>query len=183
MTGDLTVLRLDVDSEAMRTLLEAIPGVEPADLEPPVETDDGDDEAGESPPSTERTGPRVGETPPPGAGDPITEAEGSDAGGRNRRRIALVGAIGVTALAVVGAVAAVLYRRRGRDRGIDFDDRDGLPVGDGGGTDGGGETETPAAEETATSERLSSKIDAAPILGMALLAVAAVIVRRLQAGD
>ncbi|PSP93762.1 hypothetical protein BRC91_09230 [Halobacteriales archaeon QS_4_62_28] len=175
MTDDLTVLRLDVDSEAMRTLLEAIPGVEPADLEPLAETDDGDDEAGESPPSTERTGPRVGETPPPGAGDPTTEAEGSDAGGRNRRRIALVGAISVTALAVVGAV---LYRRRGRDRGIDFDfdDRDGLPVGDGGGTDGGSET------ETATSERLSSKIDVAPILGMALLAVAAVVVRRLQAG-
>jgi len=180
VTDDLTILRLDVDAEAMKALLEAIPGVEPADLEPPAtDTDDGEATSSASSPATERTGPRVGETPPPGAGDQVTISK--ESGGRSRRRLALFAGGGVAVLAVVGAVATVFSRRRKSDDRDAFDIGDSLPIGD---------DETDDYDETVGHDddvgetgRIASKTDGAPVLGMAVLAVGAVVVRRMQSSE
>ena len=175
MSDDLTVLRLDVDADAVRALLESIPGLSPAAL-----SEFGSDEAGagadaDPAPSRERTGPRVGETPPPGAGDQHDPEETTSDG----RSTLLIAAVAGTVLAVVAAVGALLYRRRASGAGsLSVPNIDGVPdlnVGPFGDDD----PDDPDDEATETS-RSPSTVDSAPLIGMAALALGGVVVRAVQ---
>jgi hypothetical protein len=185
MTDDFTVLRLDIDSAAMRALLEAIPGVEPGDFD---ETDDdqarGTVTERTSAPSTSRSGPRVGETPPPGAGDQLREPDEADGEGDEggRRRTLLLAGVGTTVFAVLAGVAALLYRRRSTDG-------DEVSVLDVGGLLDGDEQASTTPEGTGDDDRISaderaaSTVDAAPFVGMGALAVSAVVARYVQSDE
>jgi len=194
MTDDLTVLRLDIDSAAMRTLLEAIPGVEPADFAGAFDEADDDETRGTatertSAPSASRSGPRVGETPPPGAGDQVREPDETD-GEREedgRRRTLLLAGVGATVLAVLAGVAALVYRRRSADG-------DEVPIPDVGSLLDGDEQASPAHEgirddeqidddRISADERAASTIDAAPFVGMGALAASAVVARYVRSDD
>lgn len=176
MGDDLTVLRLDVDADAVRALLEAIPGVSPAELPAPDTEREGDDADLVTAPSRERTGPRVGETPPPGAGDQHDPVEESSDDGRSP--LLLAGVAGAV-LAVLVAVGGLLYRRRSSGAGSpsisgleDVSVPDVGPLG----------ADSDPSASSAGPDRSPSRIDRAPLIGMAALAVGSVVVRALRAG-
>jgi hypothetical protein len=176
MSDDLTVLRLDVDADAVRALFESIPGLSPAELSETGPDEAGAETAAEPAPSRERTGPRVGETPPPGAGDqhdPAVASESSDG-----RSTLLVAAVAGAVLAAVAAVGALLYRRRSSNGGsLSAPDLDGVPdlnVGPFG--------DDEPDEEATETPRPPSTVDSAPLIGMAALAVGGVVVRTVRSG-
>jgi len=185
MTDDISLFRFDIDAEAIRALLEAL-GVPPAALdELDTETDGASsDSSTRTPPSRERTGPRVGETPPPGAGEqvPPSEADEDDDG---RRRLLLLAGAGVTVLAALTAVGAFRYRRRSGASELPTPDVD-LSTPDLDRVTGlvGGDDDTvddAEPEPTPERERPESAVDAAPLIGMAALAVGAVVRRAVTA--
>lgn len=176
MSDDLTILRLDVDADAVRALLESIPGLSPAELSEIEAGGEPDETDSDAAPSRERTGPRVGETPPPGAGDQHDPAVDADDG---RSTLLIAGAVGAV-LAVVAAVGAVLYRRRssGADSptvpsldGVGLPDVDVGPFGD------------DSSDESIEADRSPSTIDRAPLIGMAALALGGVVLRAVRSGD
>jgi hypothetical protein len=177
MSDDLTVLRLDVDADAVRALLESIPGLSPAEL-PEIEPERESDRTDSDPsPPRERTGPRVGETPAPGVGDEYDPAKDSDDG---HSTLLIAGAVGAV-LAVVAAVGAVLYRRRSSDgTSLSAPDVGGIGVPD---VDVGPFGGDDPADEPVETERSPSTIDRAPLIGMVALAVGGVVVRAVRSGE
>ncbi|WP_372480432.1 hypothetical protein ACAH01_04870 [Halomicrobium sp. HM KBTZ05] len=179
MTDEFSVFRFDVDAEAMRALLESL-GVEPS-VSAAFERDETDDERA-SAPHGERTGPRVGETPPPGAGDqvaPEDSPEESDGG----RRTLLVAALGTAVVALLMAVAVVVYRRRSGETLPDVPVPDGVPIPDVGtlpGPFGDGDEPSPERSRSPADEET---VDAAPLVGMALLSLGGAVLRRVQRPD
>jgi len=183
MTDDISLFRFDIDAEAIRVLLDAL-GVPPAALdELDIETDeDGDTSAVSTPPSGERTGPRVGETPPPGAGEQVPPSADDEDDGSPKRLLLLAGG-GAALLATLAGIGAVLYRRRSPSSDLPTPDLD-LPTPDldratgliGGGADGDGRAND-EPERAVARERPESTVDTAPLIGMAALAVGAVVLR------
>lgn len=186
MSDDLTVFRFDIDADAVRTVLDSILGLSPADLdglESAADTATGT-ERSPTAPSAERTGPRVGETPPPGAGDTVAEHDynGPTESDDGRNMFLLAGA-GVTLVGTIAAVGAVLYRRRSTGS-------DDLPIPDvdtslgllGEDEDSEDDIATDGSQRSDT-DRSESAVDAAPLVGMALLAVGGAVVRYVQSSD
>lgn len=218
MSREFTLFQFDVDEDAVRRVLSALPGVTPlspdeetaadddvppVDGEPPrhggAASDAGPTDAGSEVsdgPSTDRAGAeahlsgavgpesdRTGaekwtapSTPWPGA--PVDEPDEGGLLDRLRDKRTLLIAGGVAVLGVVSA-AAVWYLklrgsdagqragRRSRTRGASDDAAGAGPAAD-------SEREPPADDE----ESRSYPVDAAPVIGMAFLAVSAVLLRR-----
>lgn len=181
MADDLTVFQFDVDAEAVRTLLEAVPGISPDDLDELDVAEQADEQPEQrsgttATPSTERTGPRVGETPPPGAGDAVESGDDETDSDEGRNTLLLAG-IGATVLAAVAGVGLYVYRRRSSDGealSVPAVDTDLDVIGDS--EDG--------MDDDGSEDRTRSAVDAAPLVGMALLALGGAIVRHVQSsGD
>lgn len=183
MPDDFSVLRLDIDGEAMRALL-AVLGVPPSTVEG-VEREEPDtgDEA-RSAPSRERAGPRTGETPPPGAGDAVAPDE--EAPGDEGRNTLLLAALGTALLGVVAAAGYLLYRRRSNGTGISerVPGTDDVPVPDIADPTGllGDDEGEPEPEPRATTDG-GRPVDAAPLIGMGALALAGAAVRRVRSDE
>jgi len=181
MTDDLTIFQFDVDAATVRTLVDAIPGLGPEDIdelglldEPPAEGTEATDSQSTASPATERTGPRVGETPPPGAGDTV-ELDSEPAESEGGRKTFLLAGAGVTALAALAGGGFYLYRRRTGDA-PDLSVPDIGVLGD--------DSRDQEAERRTREDRVQSAVDGAPMIGMALLAVGGAVVRRVRSsGD
>ncbi|ACV49254.1 MULTISPECIES: hypothetical protein [Halomicrobium] len=172
MTDEFSVFRFDVDAEAMRALLESL-GVEPS-VPAAFEPDEIDDERA-SEPHGERTGPRVGETPPPGAGDQNAADDSPEASDGGRRTL-LVAAAG-TAVVLLTVLAVVVYRRRSGETLPD------VPIPDVGTLPGPfGDADEPSPERSRSAAD-GETVDAAPLVGMALLSLGGAVLRRVQRPD
>ncbi|WP_018258008.1 hypothetical protein [Halomicrobium katesii] len=179
MTDEFSVFRFDVDAEAMRALLESL-GVEPS-VPAAFEPDETDAERA-SEPHGERTGPRVGETPPPGAGDQIAVEDSPEASGGGRRTL-LVAAVGTAVVALLTVLAVVVYRRRSGETLPDVPVPDDVPIPDVGtlpGPFGDADEPNPERSRPAADEET---VDAAPLVGMTLLSLGGAVLRRVQRPD
>jgi len=179
MSDDFSLLRFDIDEAAMRSILDAL-GVSPAQLDAFDDADSTESTSPTAPPSTDRRGPRVGETPPPGAGEQVP-ADAADDEASGRRRTLLLAGAGGAVLAVVAAVGAVLYRRRSDAGDLPTPD---FPTPDLDRVTGAFGDDEDADETVPTSatdrDRPDSTVDVAPLVGMAALAVGGTIIRTIR---